>query len=348
MAYTTIDDPSAHFQTATWSGSGATQSITNDGNSDLQPDWVWTKPRGIAFNHALMDSSRGVGSSGKVLIANSANAESTIDDYVTALNSDGFSVGAGDAGFNASNDTYVSWQWKANGGTTSTNTNGSVNSTVQANTTAGFSIVQWASDGAPDTIGHGLSQAPDWIFMKSTVNGLHWFGYSRALGPGKQHLLALNYVQSNTSVLNNTDPSSTVFYTNHGDVSSGGMIAYCFHSVQGYSKFGSYTGNGNANGAFVHTGFKPAMVLFRRSNTSSNWVIMDSKRNTSNEMETRLFPNLNNAEQTDSTYGIDFLSNGFKLRDTVSQSNADGSTYIYMAFAEQPFVTSTGIPATAR
>ena len=346
--YTTIDDPSEYFQTATWAGTGATQSITNDGNSDLQPDWVWTKPRGIAFNHSLMDSSRGVGSSGKVIVANSANAEFTINDYVTSLNSDGFSVGAGDAGFNASNDTYVSWQWKANGGTTSTNTNGTVNSTVQANTTAGFSIVQWASDGAPDTIGHGLSQAPDWIFMKSTVSGLHWFGYSRELGPGKQHLLALDYIQSNTSVLNNTDPSSTVFYTNHSDVSSGGMIAYCFHSVQGYSKFGSYTGNGSTNGPFIYTGFKPAMVLLRRSNTSSNWVIMDSKRNTFNEMETRLFPNLNNAETTDSTYGMDFLSNGFKLRDTVSQSNGSGSTYIYMAFAEQPFVTSTGAPATAR
>ena len=345
MPYTSIDDPSKYFQATEYTGTGATQSVGNTGNSDLKPDWVWIGGRASGDNNSIFDSTRGAT---KELISNGANAEATDAQLLTQFDTDGFTVGT-NGGVNGSGDAYVAWQWKANGGTTSTNTNGTVNSTVQANTTAGFSIVKWASDGAPDTIGHGLSQAPDWIFMKSTVSGLHWFGYSRALGPGKQHLLALDYIQSNTSVLNNTDPSSTVFYTNHSDVSSGGMIAYCFHSVQGYSKFASYTGNGNTNGPFVYTGFKPAFILLRHSSGSGNgWFAFDNKRDPDNgPTEKYLRVDESGAEGTASKI-LDMYSNGFKIIHADSATNGSGHTYIYMAFAENPFVTSTGTPTTAR
>ena len=344
MAYTSIDDPSKYFQVTEYTGTGSTQSVVNTGNSNLKPDWVWIGGKASGDNNSIFDSTRGAT---KELISNGANAEATDAQLLTQFDTDGFTVGT-NGGVNGSGDGYVAWQWKANGGTTSTNTNGSVNSTVQANTTAGFSIVKWASDGIPDTIGHGLSQAPDWIFMKSTVSGLHWFGYSRKLGPGKQHLLALEYIQSNTSVLNNTDPSSTIFYTNHSDVSSGGMIAYCFHDVQGYSKFGEYVGNGNANGTFVYTGFKPAWVMVKNATTSGvSWMIQDHKRDIDNPVHHRLKANSDAAEATNINQ-MDFLSNGFKCRVNDSSWNTNGDTYIYMAFAENPFVTSTGIPTTAR
>ena len=363
MAYTNIDDPSAYFQVATWTGTNATgKQITNDGNSDLQPDFIWAKARTstpYTDNHFIVDSSRG---RLKGLVPNDASAETTTTGNTSqqaerdleSFDTDGFTVGIvnSTAALNASSEEHVAWQWKCNGGTTSTNTNGSVNSTVQVNTTAGFSIVQWASDGTPDTIGHGLSQAPDWIFMKSTVSGLHWFGYSRKLGPGKQHLLALTYIQSNTSVLNNTDPSSTVFYTNHSDVSSGGMIAYCFHEVQGYSKFGEYVGNGSTNGPFVHLGFKPAFVMMRNATTSGDsWAIFDNKRSDvvgANVIDKEIAANETSAEYDRTAANTDFLSNGFKIRNTDGWHNRSGNTYIYMAFAESPFVTSTGIPTTAR
>ena len=343
MAYTTIDDPSKHFQAQEYTGTGATQSVVNDGNSNLKPDWVWIGGKASGDNNSIFDSTRGAT---KELISNGANAEATDAQLLTQFDTDGFTVGT-NGGVNGSGDGYIAWQWKANGGTTSTNTNGTVNSTVQANTTAGFSIVKWASDGAPDTIGHGLNQAPDWIFMKSTVSGLHWFGYSRNLGAGKQHLLALNYIQSNTSVLNNTDPSSTVFYTNHNDVSSGGMIAYCFHEVQGYSKFGQYHGNGSSsNGPLVYLGFKPALFIIRRDG-SANWLIFDIERSI-NLNDNYIYANSNSAEGTSSSAGVDFLSNGVKIRNTYNDGNASGAKYVYMAFAHNPFVTSTGIPTTAR
>jgi hypothetical protein len=356
MAYTTINDPSAHFQTATWSGSGATQSITNDGNSDLQPDWVWTKPRGIAFNHALMDSSRGVGSSGKVLVANSSNAEFTIDDYVTSLNSDGFSVGAGDAGFNASNDTYVSWQWKANGGTTSSNTDGSITSTVQANTDAGFSIVQYTGTGTAATIGHGLGVAPAMYIVKNRdQTGTNWTVFHKDL-TSNAYSLYLNdtSAQSNSvGYWNGTSPTSTVFSIKNtsGDVNTNteDYVVYCFAEKQGYGKFGKYTGNGNANGAFVYTGFKPAFVMTKSTGTGS-WSMYDNKRLGYNPIDVWLRANGSDAESTSAISGddIDLYSNGFKLRNSDNTINASGTTYIYMAFAENPFVTSTGIPTTAR
>ena len=349
MAYTTIDDPSAHFQIELYSGNSGTNAISFSGNSDMKPDLVWNKRYDVGYNHVIWDSSRGTS---KYLNSNTANAEATFN-YLTSFDTDGVTFGNADQSVNVTGGSYILWNWKANGGTTSTNTNGTVNSTVQANTTAGFSIVEWASDGAPDTIGHGLSQAPDWIFMKSKVSGLHWFGYSRELGAGKQHLLALNYIQSNTSVLNNTDPSSTVFYTNHGDVSSGGMIAYCFHEVQGYSKFGSYSGGGNSDETFIYTGFSPALVVIKSSSTNSNWQVYSNKRPGYNEVIKKLGWNKDTHENgsdlgTDTQNNIDMLSNGFRCTTGNTDTNSSGETYIYMSFAESPFVTSTGIPTTAR
>tara|TARA_R100000278_G_scaffold33710_1_gene30587 strand:- start:11294 stop:12367 length:1074 start_codon:yes stop_codon:yes gene_type:complete len=354
--YTQIDDPSANFQIATWSGSGSTQSITNDGNSDLQPDWVWTKPRGIAFNHALMDSSRGVGSSGKVLVSNSANAEFTIDDYVTALNSDGFSVGAGDAGFNASNDTYVSWQWKANGGTTSSNSDGSITSTVQANTTAGFSIVTYTGTGSAATIGHGLGKAPAWIVVKSRTTSANWTVRHHST-TNNYDFLSLNTTDAataNDGAWTQTDPTTSVFSIGTAtsvNQNTIGYIAYCFAEIQGFSKFGKYTASGDANGPFIHLGFKPAFIMTKRTDTAGyHWRMYDAKRNPFNVVNARLSANNNDTEYsgTSGNEHADFLSNGFKWKTAASDQNVSGGTYVYMAFAENPFVTSTGIPTTAR
>lgn len=292
---------------------------------------------------------------GKVLRPNGTNAEGTVTNGVTAFGTNGFTVGSA---ADVNEDNLVAWQWKASG-TTSSNTDGTITSTVQANTDAGFSIITYTGTGANATVGHGLGVTPNIVFYKNrtdsgitgSTNG-NWIVQSSALNVDEY--IKLNETEAaatDTGYFRSTRPSSTVltlgnYNSNNG--SSDNLIAYCFAEKQGYSKFGKYVGNGSTNGVFVYTGFKPAFVMIKRSNTTSNWIIMDNKRNTFNEMESRLFPNLDSAEQTQSTYGLDFLSNGFKLRDTVSQSNGSGSTYIFMAFAENPFTTSSGIPTTAR
>ena len=354
MAYTTIDDPSAHFQTATWSGNASTQSITNDGNSDLKPDWAWTKDRGIGYGHKLMDSSRGLGSSGKFLITNSNAAESAIDDYMMTFDTDGFSVGAGDAGFNASNDTYVTWQWKANGGTTSSNTDGSITSTVQANTDAGFSIVTWAGTASTATIGHGLGVAPTVVIIRARDKGVptSWIVFHKdgSTSDDDYFILQGTFAKgTQAGLFNNQYPSSTVFGIANDfwvNSASTNYLAYCFAEKQGYSNFGTYVGNGAASGPFVYTGFKPAFIMVKKSNNTGAWVINDSKRIGYNPNNYDLYANTTDDEEDNDRF--DLLSNGFKARLSSSPSNASGDTYIYMAFAENPFVTSTGIPTTAR
>ena len=361
MAYTNIDDPSAHFQTATWSGNASTQSITNDGNSDLKPDWAWTKDRGIGYGHKLMDSSRGIGSSGKFLITNSTAAESSIDDYIMTFNTDGFSVGAGDAGFNASNDTYVTWQWKANGGTTATNNDGSLTSTVQANTDAGFSIVTYAGASSTNTIGHGLGVAPKLMIVRARNKGVptSWVVFHKdgSTSDDDYYILQSTAAKGTQAGLwNNQYPSSTVFgVANDFWVSQSGVdyIAYCFAEKQGYSKFGKYVGNGSSNGTFVYTGFAPAFVMLKDTSQATNWEMFDVKRNPFNVRNLKLGANLAVAENgsdlgNTNQNNIDILSNGFKMRTGNTDTNVSGDTYIYMAFAENPFVTSTGIPAVAR
>ena len=350
MAYTTIDDPSAYFQTTLYTGSGgSTQSVVNGGNSDLQPDLVWVKNRTDARWHRLVDSSRGAS---KNLYSNETDAEGT-EASVTAFNSDGFSLGTdtGSDGWNEDGDAHVAWQWKANGGTTASNTDGSITSTVQANTTAGFSIVTYTGNStAGATVGHGLGVVPNWIIVKDRDAAKNWVNYHESIGNDRSITLNTSDAQSaSTDHWNNNTPTSSVFYL--GDYShvntTDDYVAYCFAEIQGYSKFGSYNGNGNANGPFVYLGFKPAWLIIKRTDASSDgWYIFDSTRSPTNLVDKAFRANVNNAESGES---IDLLSNGFKHRIGANNNfnNASG-TYIYMAFAESPFVSSKGVPTTAR
>ena len=350
MAYTTIDDPSAFFQTVLYTGNGSDgYSITNDGNSDLQPDWLWFKNRNDTQVHQLFDTNRGIANA---LRSNATTVENTDDpnDRLTAINSDGFTLGD-DGNPNTNSNTYVCWQWKANGGTTASNSDGDITSTVQANTTAGFSIVTYTGNGNDgDTVGHGLSGNWDLCILKNRGQTDYWT--FSTTGTNQVLLLHDNVNQANHSTAYMTKASGVIGLVNAGDLgmvnnSSENYVAYVFKEVQGYSKFGNYTGNGNADGAFVYTGFKPAWVMAKRTDAgSSNWMMFDSKRDTFNVMDSYVVAHADQAE-ADFNF-VDFLSNGFKWRHTSGHANASGGTYVYMAFAERPFVTSKGVPTTAR
>ena len=348
MAYTTIDDPSAHFQTALYFGNASTLSVTFDGNSDMQPDLVWIKAR-AGKSHALHDSSRGAG---ERISSDSGAAEVTASSSVTSFDSDGFSLGSN----NTENDSesYVSWNWKANGGTTSSNTDGSLTSTVQANTDAGFSIVTYSNPGtANNTIGHGLGVQPEVIIFKNLGTTDDWHVASKYLTNYTTYGLTLNTDVAQgiyTNAMNATEPTSSVFSIGGvGRTGSNGneVVAYCFASKQGFSKFGKYTGNGNANGPYIYTGFKPAMLILKKINGAENWYILDTKRDEYNIVYKRLFPNLSLTEYVNLDI-LDIYSNGFKIKTSSTVVNSNGTSYLYMAFAENPFVTSTGIPTTAR
>ena len=351
MAYTTIDDPSAYFQTTLYTGSGgSTQSVVNGGNSDLQPDLVWVKNRTDARWHRLVDSSRGAS---KNLYSNETDAEGT-EASVTAFNSDGFSLGTdtGSDGWNEDGDAHVAWQWKANGGTTASNTDGSITSTVQANTTAGFNIVQYVGNGSSGaTFGHGLGVAPEVVILKNRDTARSWFVGHLSLGFNYiTHLNQTTASDEDSVYWNNTAPSSTVVTLGNnegGNENTNNFVAYCFKEIQGYSKFSSYTGNGSTDGAFIYTGFKPAWVMIRATDIDE-WRIYDNKRaNPFNVIDVRLKAESTAAESQDDNE-CDFLSNGIKLRSNSGGVNSSGQTYIYMAFAESPFVSSKGVPTTAR
>jgi len=350
MAYTNIDDPSAYFQTLLWTGNSTDgRALTNDGNSDLQPDWVWLKNRNAGYNHFLTDSSRG---NTKVLFSDLTNAEGTYTDMVESFDTNGFTVGFdGSQVPNFNGNTFVGWQWKANGGTTSSNTDGSITSTVQANTDAGFSIVTYTTAGSTATIGHGLGAKPDVILLKKRNGAISW--YVRHVSTGTSYLnlnLTSAAVSNPAATWTTTEPTTSVYSIGTStdfNISGGEYVAYCFASKQGFSKFGKYVGNGNANGPFIYTGFKPAFVLVKSSSATHNWHILDNKRDPENVVDKYVNPDNAAAEDT-FTFG-DFLSNGFKWRSSSGTSfNESGTSYIYMAFAENPFVTSTGIPTTAR
>tara|TARA_A100001515_G_scaffold140139_1_gene135469 strand:+ start:1028 stop:2083 length:1056 start_codon:yes stop_codon:yes gene_type:complete len=351
MAYTSIDDPSVYFQIATYTGNGTDNTaITNDGNSDLQPDWIWIKRTSSSEDHQLADSTRGVT---KWLHSNLTNAESTTTARLKSFDTDGFTLG--DAGStNNSGDTFVAWQWKANGGTTSSNTDGSLTSTVQANTTAGFSIVTYSNPSTNNnTIGHGLGVQPEIIIFKNTVDTIDWYVASKYLSNYTTKYLELNSSDAEATSadgMNSTAPTSSVFSV--GGISRTGdsgneVVAYCFASKQGYSKIGSYTGNGANDGPFIYTGFKPAFLLFKRVPNDRNWVIIDNKRDPHNVASKRLFPDSTSANNALPNL-VDLVSNGFKVRHLNVIINSSGEKYIYMAFAENPFVTSKGNPVTAR
>ena len=349
MAYSTIPKGSLYMNTKLYTGNGkANQAITGVG---FQPDWVWIKNRGAA-NHYLFDAVRGVQ---KNIHSNENYAEVTEATTLTAFGSDGFTLST-DADINGSGASVVSWNWKANG-QGSSNTDGSINTTyTSANTTAGFSICQYTGTGSNATIGHGLGAVPKMIFVKCTsTSSTNWIVYTAATGNTHwMYLNATNAASSNSTAWNNTSPTSSVFSLgNDGDVNGSGRtyIAYAFADKTGYSKVGgSYTGNGSTNGTFVYTGFKPSFVIIKRTSSGGDdWVMYDNKRNTFNVLDKRLNPNSSGAEQD--TDILDFLSNGFKLRGTPDYVNGNGSTYIYMAFAENPFVATSGttaVPVTAR
>ena len=367
MAYTTIDDPSQYFQTDIHTGDGSGSTETFDGNSDLQPDFLWFKSRSVTGDHGWVDTLRSKPSSNnsfKILRSNSDSAEISVNsgsDF-TAMNSDGYTYGSVhylDLATNNSQNTV--WGWKCNGGTTATNNDGSYTSTVQANTTAGFSIVKYGdatsfTASTPATVGHGLGKAPKWVVIKN-LDGTRDWGVHHAGLTDAQKIIYLNLTnaEANSSgFMNSTAPSSTVFTVNTLNVANGNnleYIAYCWAEIQGYSKFGKYEGNGESNGTFAYTGFKPAWLMIKRSDSSTNgdWAIYDNKRSASGGgNENNKFLRANGTDTEASASGLDILSNGFKIRSTSSRVNANNSIYIYMAFAEQPFVSSKGVPATAR
>ena len=350
MAYTTIDDPSKHFQIKLYTGNGSTQSITFDGNSDMQPDWLWTKVRSETGSHRLTDNTRGLN---KPLFANGTDVEGTEDNYAS-FDSDGFSLKNNSV--NENNRTYVAWCWKANGGTTtSVSASGAVNaSTHQANTTGGLSIITYTGeDNIGDTVTHGLGAVPGFIIIKDRDNSSNWavYHHKNTSAPETDYLF-LNNNNATADAANyfsDTAPTSTVFTVGqNGDTGDAdAYVAYCFTEIQGYSKFGSYTGNGNADGTFNYTGFKPAWLMIKRTSNAENWFIVDNRRETSNPRGVKfIYANTNDAEVSSDKH-LDLLSNGFKLRDVTGFHNDNGETYIYVAFAESPIVTSTGVPTTA-
>jgi hypothetical protein len=322
MAYTTIDDPSAHFQIALYTGNGSSQSITFDGNSDLQPDWLWTKARGDNSDPIMRDTSRGID---KRLLVHATDAEGGATG-TTSFNSDGFSLDSTGT-VNANGNTFVGWAWKANGGsTTSFSASGAqLAGTRQSNTTAGFSIITYTGDGNNNaTIPHGLNSAPKFVIIKDRGNATNWYvGHNSIFTTGEIFLNLTNAVAAAFGPFNKTAPTaSNIVLGTDGNVngSSDTMVCYAFAEVQGYSKFGSFEGNGNADGPFVYTGFKPAWLLVKNADASHDWHLFDNKRLGRNPANERISPNLNSAAVSNDP-AFDFLSNGFKGRNASSARN---------------------------
>jgi len=335
----TIADGSTAMDVALYTGNGSTQTISG---LNFSPDFIWFKARSSALSHQIFDQIRGVT---KVLFSDSTAGEGTETDRLTAFNSDGFTLGTDAAGrVNGSGTTYVAWTWDA-GSSTVSNTDGSITSSVRANASAGFSIVSYTGTGSLATIGHGLNAAPELILVKSRTNAENWAVYSKAAGAANRLILNLTVsAASGNEYWNSTDPTSSVFTVNTvGQANGSGQnyVAYCFAPVDGYSSFGSYTGNGSTDGTFVYTGFRPRWIMIKNSSASSDsWVMHDTARNTYNVVDALLMPNQSTQETTSTNYHHDILSNGFKLRTALSAYNSSGATYIYAAFAEHPFATS--------
>ena len=329
------DLPTDYFNAILYTGDGSSsRGITGVG---FKPDWLWIKSRSNAYNNNVWDVVRGAS---ERLLTNSTDAEETQTGDHKSFDSDGFTVGAGNI-VNANNATYVAWNWKA-GGSGVSNTNGDITSTVSANTEAGFSIVGWTHDGGtnPRQIGHGLNKAPEMIITKHRNVSGGWHTYHKDIGATKTLLLNSTDAAATNSDFGNTTPTSSVFYSSTTGVTGRKLLAYCFHSVDGFSKCGSYVGNGSTDGTFVYTGFKVAFLMTKRTDSAGGWHMFDSARGTFNPDDPYLYPHLSNAEVTSlDTY--DFLSNGFKNTRAGVDQNASGGTYIYMAFAETPFRYAT-------
>ena len=336
-AYTTIDDPELYFQTVLWTGNGSDDhAITFDGSENMSPNLIWQKNRTDAVSHGVFDTVRGIGGGSNTyrLLTDSTNAEDDASNTVKSADSDGFTLGT-NANLNGSSDANVAWCWKESA-------------------TAGFDIVSYTGNGTNRTISHSLSAVPHMMIIKNRATTADWLVYHKAEGHSHYLLLSeTNGFGTESGVAkewNSTDPTSSVFSVGTSAATNGNTnatIAYLFTSIQGFSKFGTYEGNNNSDGPMIYTGFKPAMVLFKRSSSTENWSLYDNKRKGYNPQSFGLRPNTNLAE---SEYGttdtVDFLANGFKIRE--SGTNINNGTYVYCAWAESPLVNSNGVPCNAR
>jgi hypothetical protein len=343
MPYTTINKGSSYFNTILYTGTGSSLNVTG---LNFKPDWVWTKFRSASNSHYIFDAVRGTN---KVIFSDGTYTEATISDGLNSFNSDGFTLGT-NVNVNQNGTTFVSWNWLG-ANTTVSNTSGTITSTVSANTTSGFSIVSYTGNGTSGaTVGHGLGVAPKMIIVKNRTRVDAWPVDCRAVS-GIMYLNETGALGSygSTEPFVSTAPTSTVFSlgsAGNTNFNTSSLIAYCFAEIKGFSKFGSYTGNGSSNGTFVYTGFKPAFVMVKSTGAGANWLMQNNKILGYNPSNAELYANLTNAEVTADR--ADLLSNGFKARINSGENNSSGVTYIYMAFAETPFVTSGGIPVTAR
>ena len=363
MAYTSIDDPSAYFHTQLYTGSGSSGlSVTNDANAgDFKPDWLWIKPRSLSDNHTLFDSTRG---NDRQLKSNGTDAEDTHSPARITFETDGFDIDTTDQNYNNSGATYVAWQWKCNGGTTTSVSAGTVdsNSTTacvrQVNTTAGFSIITYTADADGETfLEHGLGTAPYWVIVKDRGNAESWqVGHLSNTGTASfYNFLELDGNGASSANSNrwlNTAPTANLINIGGGNSVGGNgrnYVLYAFSPRRGYSQFGRWKGNGNADGPFSYTGFAPRWLMVKNASGSGHWKINDTARdfNSTYGNDASLNADENVAEYTSASLNVDFLSNGFKIRSADGEINADGSIYVYMAFAEHPFVSSEGVPVTA-
>jgi hypothetical protein len=333
----TIKNGAGYMAATTYTGNGGTLAVSNAVNGvSFQPDLVWIKMRSGAAGNELFDSIRGANI---VLYSNATNAEANVGTMST-FGSGGFTAvyQAADVSTNNSGSTFVGWQWKA-GGTSSSNTNGSITSTVSVGATQGFSVVTYTGTGANATVGHGLGVAPSMMIIKNRASVTNWIVYSNVIGAA--NFLNLNLTNASaaaTTTFNSTAPTSSVFSigTSTGVNASGSShVAYCFAAVAGYSAFGSYTGNGSTDGPFVYLGFRPRYVMVKNTGGAAQWYIYDTARDTYNIATNGLFASSSQAETA--IAWVDFLSNGFKLRGTSTDFNGSGTTYIYACFAENPF-----------
>jgi hypothetical protein len=337
--------PKDYFNTKLYTGDNTSnRGITGVG---FQPDWVWNKSRSNAYNHYIFDAVRGAG---QRIGSNSTSAEDDKSAEFISFDSDGFTLtnNAGSLNINGSGVTFANWCWKANGAGVS-NTDGSITSTVSANTTSGFSISTYTGTGSNATIGHGLGSAPSVVICKQLNATQQWINYHKAIGATKfLHLNATDAAATSSTVWNDTDPTSSVFYVGTAANCNGSgntYVAYCFAEKKGFSKFGSYTGNASTDGPMIYTGFKPAFIILKGTN-AENWIMFDNKRDPINVADDLILPNQNIAAFS-ATY-LDMVSNGFKIRTSAVGGNASGQEFIYMAFAENPLVSSNGVPNTAR
>jgi hypothetical protein len=329
-AYTTIDDPTAYFQTEIYTGSGSTgHARTFDSDTDMQPDMVWIKSRSYAsVDHRLWDAVRGVT---KTVMPSDNVTESTAYE-LTSFDSDGFTLNTTDNSANGSSKTYVAWCWKESA-------------------TSGFDIVEYTGTGSAHTESHGLSAVPKFWLIKNLTDAEHWSSYHASLGATKNQYLNLTQAAATSDVYwNDTEPTSSVFTVgteNFMNENTKEFIAYIWAEKQGFSKFGQYIGNGNADGPFVYTGFRPAYILIKNTEAAKNWQIYDNKRSGYNKDNDQLFANTTAAEDT-AEDALDILSNGFKIRVNSDPVNLNTDVMVYAAFAEAPFVNSEGVPCNAR